>query len=54
MPELADVPDRYLAEPWTMPDDVQREARCVIGTDYPAPIVDHRAAREQALERYRV
>jgi deoxyribodipyrimidine photolyase len=26
--------------------------RCVIGVDYPAPIVDHAAARREALERY--
>ena len=52
VPELADVPDRYLAEPWTMPGDVQRDAGCVIGTDYPEPIVDHAQARREALARY--
>ena len=36
-----------------MPDEVQREAGCVIGTDYPEPIVDHKEAREEALARYR-
>ena len=51
--ELQRVPDRYLAEPWTMPEEVQAEAGCVIGADYPKPIVDHRVAREEALERYR-
>jgi deoxyribodipyrimidine photo-lyase len=54
LPELADVPDRYLPEPWTMPTDVQQAAGCVIGRDYPEPIVDHAEARRQALERYRV
>ena len=54
VPELAGVPDRYLAEPWTMPADVQREAGCTIGRDYPHPVVDHREARERALARYRV
>jgi deoxyribodipyrimidine photo-lyase len=52
VPELRDVPDRYLAEPWTMPDDVQRNCGCVVGRDYPEPIVDHREARRAALERY--
>jgi deoxyribodipyrimidine photo-lyase len=52
VPELRDVPDRWLAEPWTMPDDVQRASGCVIGVDYPEPIVDHAAARRAALERY--
>jgi deoxyribodipyrimidine photo-lyase len=53
VPELRDVPLEYLAEPWLMPDDVQRECGVVIGRDYPAPIVDHRDARERAIERYR-
>jgi deoxyribodipyrimidine photo-lyase len=52
--ELRAVPDEYMAEPWTMPADLQRETGCVIGEDYPAPIVDHRQAREEALERYRI
>jgi deoxyribodipyrimidine photo-lyase len=54
VPELRGVPDRHLAEPWEMPEEVQREAGCVIGEDYPAPIVDHKRAREEALDRYRV
>ena len=28
-------------------------AGCVIGTDYPAPIVDHKEARLEAMDRYR-
>ena len=53
-PSCAAVPDEHLREPWTMPDEAQREAGCVIGTDYPEPIVDHREARLEAIERYRV
>ena len=52
VPELRDVPAAYLAEPWTMPPDVQRDAACVIGRHYPEPIVDHAVARREALERY--
>jgi len=52
VPELREVPDAWLAEPWTMPDDVQRASGCVIGVDYPEPIVDHAEARRAALERY--
>jgi len=52
VPELRDVPAAYLAEPWTMPPDVQRDARCIIGRHYPEPIVDHAVARREALERY--
>jgi deoxyribodipyrimidine photo-lyase len=54
VPELRDVPDEYLPEPWTMPDEVQRRCGCRIGSDYPEPIVDHAEARRAALDRYRV
>ena len=53
VPELRDVPEEYLREPWTMPEEVQQAAGCVIGRDYPGPIVDHREARLRAIERYR-
>jgi deoxyribodipyrimidine photo-lyase len=53
VPELARVPDEYLAEPWRMPLEVQDQAGCRIGRDYPGPIVDHKAARLAALDRYR-
>jgi deoxyribodipyrimidine photo-lyase len=53
VPELRAVPDARLAEPWTMSDDEQAAASCVIGRDYPAPIVVHADERERAIERYR-
>jgi deoxyribodipyrimidine photo-lyase len=53
VPELHNVPGDYLAEPWRMPAEVQQQSGVTIGRDYPAPIVDHREARERAMERYR-
>jgi deoxyribodipyrimidine photo-lyase len=53
VPELANVPDAHLGEPWTMPDELQRSCGCVIGRDYPAPVVDRKLARQRAIERYR-
>ena len=50
LPELARVPSRYIHQPWSMPPDLQRETGCVIGWDYPAPILDHGWARERAVE----
>ncbi|MGB3851132.1 MAG: deoxyribodipyrimidine photo-lyase [Tunicatimonas sp.] len=54
VPELAQVPLKYLHEPNKMPPEVQREADCVIGKDYPEPLVDHvvaaRAARTKIYE----
>jgi deoxyribodipyrimidine photo-lyase len=52
VPELRSLPQEFLAEPWLAPDDVQRECGCVIGRDYPGPVVDHAVARRAALERY--
>lgn len=51
VPELARVPLPYLAEPWKMDISVQRMAGCVIGVDYPAPIVDDKVAMKAAKDR---
>ncbi len=53
LPELTRVPLAYLHEPWLMPEDVQRASNCIIGRDYPAPLVDHREAKERTLAAYR-
>jgi deoxyribodipyrimidine photo-lyase len=52
VPELRGVPDAHLAEPWRMPESLALECGCVIGVDYPEPIVDHAQARREALARY--
>jgi deoxyribodipyrimidine photo-lyase len=49
VPELARLPLRLVFEPWTAPAAELRAAGVVIGETYPAPIVDHAAARERAL-----
>ena len=41
LPQLKKFPVEYIYEPWTAPHSVQKAARCVIGEDYPKPIVDH-------------
>lgn len=48
VPELERVPTVWLAEPWRMPENAQRAAGCLIGKDYPRPIVDHKMAWHQA------
>lgn len=52
VPELASLEPRYLHEPSKMPAAEQRRCGCVIGVDYPAPIVDHSVARRRALDTY--
>ncbi|MBN9023691.1 MAG: deoxyribodipyrimidine photo-lyase [Rhizobiales bacterium] len=45
VPELADVPDRFVHKPWTGPDEARPAG-------YPAPIVDHAFARQRALAAF--
>ena len=52
VPELARVPEEKLHEPWTMTGEEQRAAGCRIGTDYPAPILDHAQERQVALKMF--
>lgn len=52
LPELAHVPEGYIHAPHRMPHDVQMRSGCLIGRDYPAPIVDHDVQRERALALY--
>ncbi len=52
VPELRDVPGRYLHAPWEMPRNVQESCGVRIGSDYPAPIVEHAMARGRALDAY--
>ena len=53
IPELAGAPDEWLFEPWRMTEAQQRSSGCVIGRNYPAPVVDHQEERRVALARYR-
>jgi len=50
--ELAHVPALHVHAPWQMSRAQQRAAGCVIGEDYPAPVVDHAAARARTLARF--
>ena len=52
VPELAALPARYLHHPWDAPAAVLAEAGVRLGDDYPAPLVEHRAARQAALDAY--
>ena len=53
VPELEHVPDARLHAPWEMGPLEQQAARCVIGRDYPAPVVLHEQARQRTLARFR-
>ncbi|MBK1695083.1 deoxyribodipyrimidine photolyase [Chromatium weissei] len=48
-PELARLPNAYLHQPWTAPASLLAAAGIRLGNDYPAPIIDLAASRQQAL-----
>ena len=48
IPALARVPTDFIFEPWRMPDNLQREYGCLMGRDYPMPVIDVIAAAEHA------
>nr|WP_265182005.1 FAD-binding domain-containing protein [Geomicrobium sp. JCM 19055] len=47
LPELKEVPLAYIHEPSKMSDSEQEDAHCVIGSDYPEPIVSHQEMRQK-------
>jgi deoxyribodipyrimidine photo-lyase len=52
IPELAALDDEVIHEPWKADPSVLESAGIVLGTTYPAPIVDHAEAREATLAAY--
>ena len=53
VPEIAGLPDAYIHAPWEAPPLVLSEAKVRLGTTYPAPIVDHKPARDRALAAFK-
>jgi len=52
VPELAQVPESWIHQPWEMPAGVQHESGCHLGEQYPLPLVDHSWARQRTLAAY--
>ena len=52
VPELAQVPNGRVHAPWEMTPLEQQAAGCIIGRDYPAPVVQHEEARQRTLARF--
>lgn len=53
VPELSNMPKKYLHKPAEAPIEILKQANVILGTTYPRPIVDHKSARLEALERYK-
>ncbi len=61
VPVLKKFPEKFIFEPWTAPLEglnlylsnllVQKAAGCIIGKDYPSPIVEHAEESKKNIER---
>jgi deoxyribodipyrimidine photo-lyase len=52
VPELKNMPDKYLFNPWEAPADILQNAGISLGTDYPIPIVDLKQSHHRAMEAF--
>jgi deoxyribodipyrimidine photo-lyase len=52
VPELKNLPTKYLFSPWEAPQHILDEAGIVLGRDYPKPIVGIKPSRERALAAF--
>jgi deoxyribodipyrimidine photo-lyase len=53
VPELANLPIKYLFTPWETPQDVLEQSGVSLDTNYPRPIVDLSQSRKEALARFK-
>ena len=51
VPELKDVPLEHIHEPRLMSQEEQNDVFCVIGIDYPEPIVDEKVTRKEGISQ---
>jgi deoxyribodipyrimidine photo-lyase len=49
LPELAQLPAKFIHSPWLAPASILAAAGVTIGGNYPAPVVDHAEARTRFL-----
>jgi deoxyribodipyrimidine photo-lyase len=52
VPELRELPKRYIHTPWETPASLQQSLNLNIGDHYPAPIIEHGEGRNRALDAF--
>ena len=52
VPELKQLDKKYINKPWEADESTLHNAGITLGYDYPLPIVDHKQARQLALDAY--
>lgn len=53
VPELKNLPKKYIHEPWTAPESLLGEKNILLGKTYPYPMVPLRESQKKALESYK-
>lgn len=53
VPELSSFPSKYIFEPHLAPIDIQESSKCIIGLDYPLPIVDRKESRRVNIDSFK-
>ena len=51
--KLKNIPSRLVHSPWELSKDDQNKYSCIIGKDYPKPIVDLSESRNRALDAFK-
>uniref|UniRef100_A0A0A9YAC5 Cryptochrome-1 n=1 Tax=Lygus hesperus TaxID=30085 RepID=A0A0A9YAC5_LYGHE len=51
LPVLKNMPTKYIHEPWNAPENIQKAVKCVIGVDYPIPMLNHSVVAKNNIER---
>ncbi|NXJ84835.1 CRY1 protein, partial [Trogon melanurus] len=50
LPVLKNFASKYIYEPWMASEEEQKQAGCIIGQDYPFPMVNHKEASDHNLQ----
>lgn len=53
VPELENLPNKYIHEPWATPEHILEDSGLSLGNTYPFPIVAHMNARNRALTAFK-
>jgi deoxyribodipyrimidine photo-lyase len=53
LPELKNVPGKYIHKPDDMTLEQQKECGVIIGKDYPYPVVEHKSVKEFVLNKFK-
>jgi cryptochrome len=54
LPVLSKLPPKYIFEPWTAPLNIQKQSGCIIGVDYPKPIVMHDVVSKENMQKMKI